>query len=90
MDSVEQLTKELRLKGGAQRAIEDDAEAAEWRKRARAAARALGRPVETARCGRVTVAALRDWPANELEAEVHQAKLRNAMDRMASSFKSDA
>lgn len=89
MDSVESIAKELRLNGSAQRTIEDDAEAAEWRKTARAAARTLGRKVETMRTGRVTVAALRDWPANELEEEVHQAKLRNIMNRMASPFESE-
>lgn len=86
MDSVEQLAKELRLNGSVQRIIEDDAEAAEWRKTARAAARLLRRKVETLRSGRVTVAALRDWPANELEEQVTDARMRTVMDRMDGTF----
>lgn len=86
MDSVEQLAKELRLNGGVQRMIDDDVEAAEWRSNARAAARLLGRKVETARSGRVTIAALRDWPANELEQQVADARTRNVMERMNAKF----
>lgn len=89
MDSVDDLARELRKSGGAQRSIEDDAEATEWRKLAHAAARKLGRPVETVRAGRVVVAALRDWPANELERELDNVRMRNVMNRMAESFESD-
>lgn len=83
MTLVEELAGELRKNGSVQRIIEDDEVAVEWRKAARAAARSLGRPVETLRSGRVTVAALRDWPANELEEQLHAARLRRVMDAMS-------
>jgi hypothetical protein len=50
-----------------------------WRPAARAAARSLGRPVETIEHNGVAHAALRDWPANELEREINQKALRRAV-----------
>ncbi|AXA97573.1 hypothetical protein [Microbacterium sp. PM5] len=82
MGRVEQIKKELRLNGSVQVSIVDDDEAEEWRRDARRAARELGRPVETIRHRSIVVAALRDWPANELEEEVTQAKLRTVMNRV--------
>ncbi|HWU31043.1 MAG TPA: hypothetical protein VN041_18325 [Microbacterium sp.] len=88
MESEEEIMREMRLNGGAQRVIEDDIEAAEWRKVARAAARRLGRPVETMRAGRIVVAALKDWPGNELEHQLNQAQMRNVMERMSQHLES--
>lgn len=89
MESVEEIAHEMRRTGSAQRTIEDDVEAAEWRKLARAAARGLGRPVETMRAGRVVVAALKDWPANELERELLHAQMRSIMNRMSLPFETE-
>lgn len=82
MDQVDQIVRELRTRGSAQVKLEDDAEAAEWRRDARAAARRLGRPVETLRYGSIVVAALKDWPANELERQVHNARMRSALSKI--------
>lgn len=50
---------------------------AEWRKRARAVARELDRPVETLAVGGEGVAAiLEDWPATPHEEAIHAARLR--------------
>jgi len=54
----------------------------EWRRLARAAARALGRPVQTVIVQNVEVAAvLRDWPATPDEQATHWAAMRRAIDR---------
>jgi len=82
VDQVDQIVRELRTRGSAQVKLEDDAEAAEWRRDARAAARRLGRPVETLRYGSIVVAALKDWPANELERQVHNARMRSALSKI--------
>lgn len=82
VDQVDHIVRKLRTRGSVQVSIEDDAEAEQWRRDARAAARRLGRPVETVRYGSIVVAALRDWPANELERQVHNARMRSALSKM--------
>lgn len=57
-----------------------------WRKTARAAARSLGRPVETVEGPGTVHAVLRDWPANpEEEAKLH-ARMREAMNAMSTKL----
>ena len=51
-----------------------------WRKLARAAARELGRPVQTLEFSGLLHASLRDWPANADEEAIHQAAMRRAMN----------
>ena len=82
MDQVEKITRQLRTRGGAQETIPDDAAAEQWRKDARTAARTLRRPVQTVRFADQVAASLRDWPANELERQVTDAALQNAMNRI--------
>lgn len=55
----------------------------EWRKLARAAARELGRPVETVAHDQRAWAVLRDWPANDEERVVHEAAMRDAMSKIS-------
>jgi hypothetical protein len=52
---------------------------ADWRAAARAAARELGRPIETVEHQGIAHAVLRDWPANELEREVQRKALHRAV-----------
>lgn len=55
----------------------------EWRRLARAAARTLGRPVETIVVHNIEVAAaLRDWPSTPDEEVRHRAALRRAINRL--------
>ena len=70
------------MQGSAQARVGSDEQAAEWRAAARLAARELGRPVETVESEYVVAATLRDWPANELEEQVHGAKLHNAIAKL--------
>lgn len=58
--------------------------AATWRAAARAAARALGRPVQTAATsdGRRVSAALADWPSTPAEEERQLGILREAGERV--------
>jgi hypothetical protein len=51
-----------------------------WRSVARAAARELGRPVQTLEMHGILHASLRDWPANTDEEAIHEAALRRAMN----------
>jgi hypothetical protein len=60
-----------------------------WRKTARAAARALGRPVQTLETERYVHALLRDWPANAEEEAKFQARMRAAMESVPSPFRLD-
>lgn len=73
------IRRDLKRQGYSQTRTHDDAVAHQWRTSARAAARALGRPVETARAGAVVLAQLKDWPANELEQELDTVQLDSAM-----------
>lgn len=82
---MDDLQKQLRTSGGAQAHVATDADADEWRKAARTAARQLGRPVETIQHGHTVLASLRDWPANELEQQVTDARMRTVMERMSIS-----
>ena len=82
MDSVEEIASQLRRHGLAQHTTATDAEAVEWRDRAREASRNLGRPVQTTQGGRVVVAVLKDWPANELERQLDESRIANAIKRM--------
>lgn len=79
VDQVDRIMKQLRTRGGAQAEIADDVAAAAWRKDARAAARRLGRPVQTIRFEQHVAASLRDWPANELEQQVQHVTLQRAL-----------
>lgn len=76
------MARALQLRGNVEVQIEDDAEAKEWRRAARAAGRMLHRSVQTVRAGRTVVAVLRDWPSNELERQVLNAQ----MDAAAAVF----
>lgn len=82
MDTVEELAGALRRRGLAQRRAGTEADAVEWRNRAREAARRLGRPVQTMQGGLVVLAVLKDWPANELERELTELQVANAVKRM--------
>lgn len=82
MDSMEEIASQLRRRGLVQRTMATDAEAVEWRDRAREAARRLGRPVQTTQGGRVVVAVLKNWPANELERQLDHIRIANAIKRM--------
>lgn len=75
---VDELVTQLSRKGSARSGPNDDTAA--WRATARAAARHLDRPVETIEHAGVAHAALRDWPANELEQQIHQKALRRAVN----------
>lgn len=55
-------------------------EPAQWRSIARAAAREIGRPVQTIEHAVGVWAQLRDWPANELESEIHQRSMRRLIE----------
>lgn len=83
MTLIDDLSAQLRKRGHAQTDVTTDAEADEWRKAARAAARSLGRPVETIQHRHIVAASLKDWPANALEEEIQRAELRNVMNRVA-------
>lgn len=83
MAQIDDIKKDLARKGGAQSNILDEVSAEQWRRDARAAARALGRPVQTIRHDGVVAAVLRDWPSNELETEIHRAAMRRAVNATA-------
>lgn len=86
MGLEDDIRRDLKRQGYSETRTPDDELAREWRASARAAARALGRPVETMRAGVVVLAQLKDWPANELEQQLESVQLTNAMraafDRM--------
>lgn len=82
MDVVDEIETQLRRRGHMQVSVATDDEADQWRKAARAAARRLSRPVETIRHKHVVVAALKDWPANELEQQIQDAALRKYINRI--------
>lgn len=86
MALIDDIQKDLRTTGSSQARVDTDDEADQWRRAARAAARRLGRPVQTLQQEHVVVAALRDWPANELERGVTDAKMRSAMNKLAISL----
>lgn len=54
----------------------------EWRKLARAAARELGRPVETVAAERKAWAVLRDWPSNPEERRIQDAAMKRVAEAM--------
>lgn len=83
MSMVDVIKSQLRTRGHIQSTVATDQEADEWRKAARAAARQLGRPVETVQHRYIVVASLRDWPANELEQQIQEAEMNNVADRIA-------
>lgn len=83
MALIDDIQKDLRMTGSAQAHVDTDDEADQWRSAARAAARRLGRPVQTFQERHVVIAALRDWPANELERGVTDAKMRAAVNKIA-------
>lgn len=82
VDLVGDIEAQLRRRGHMQVNVATDEEADQWRKAARAAARRLSRPVETLQHRHIVVAALKDWPANELEQQVRDAELRNVINRI--------
>lgn len=86
MDLVDDIKSRLRRHGHAQDSVTTDAEAKAWRAAARTAARQLQRPVQTIQHGEIVVAALRDWPANELEQQVSHAQLRRVANAAASAL----
>lgn len=74
------IREQLQSTGSARAVIADVAvSAAEWRSLARAAARELGRGVQTLNEGDAVSAHLRDWPANAEEARTLHARMRRAM-----------
>jgi hypothetical protein len=84
MSLVEEIKARLRTRGHLQATVTTDDEAGEWRRAARAAARQLGRPVETVQHRYLVFASLRDWPANDLERQIEDAEMDNALDRIGS------
>lgn len=90
MTLEDDLVAELRKRGSTPALDVDSAEqAAEWRAAARAAGRTLGRPVETygkeiADGAYLVSAWLTDWPANELEEQVTEARMRRVVNQMPS------
>ncbi|MFJ6547443.1 hypothetical protein [Microbacterium sp. NPDC091676] len=66
------------------------AEAEAWRARAREAADKLGRPVRTMQGGLLVLAVLKDWPANELERQLTDLQIGNAIKRMRIPLPTDA
>lgn len=74
---VDEILAQLRRHGSARSTPDQPAKA--WRAAAQRAARELGRPVETIEHDGQAHAALRDWPANELEREIQQRALRRAV-----------
>lgn len=78
---VDAISEQLRLRGSARSSPGEPA--GPWRSAARAAARSLGRPVETIEHGGIAHAALRDWPANELEEQIQRKALRRAVEAVA-------
>jgi hypothetical protein len=83
MSVVDEIKSQLRTRGHIQSSVATDKEADEWRKAARAAARQLGRPVETVQHRYIVVASLRDWPANDLEQQIQDAEMSNVVSRIA-------
>jgi hypothetical protein len=83
------LAATLRKRGSVQTTVATDEEADEWRTAARAAARQLGRPVETIQHRHVVVASLKGWPANELERQISDAEIRKVMNRMSPLTRAD-
>ncbi|MBF4570874.1 hypothetical protein ITJ57_19065 [Plantibacter sp. VKM Ac-2880] len=74
------IREQLQHTGSARAVLADVAVSApEWRSPARAAARELGRSVQTLNEGDVVSAHLRDWPANAKEEQILQARMRRAV-----------
>lgn len=78
---VDAISQQLRRTGGAKSSPGEPT--GPWRSAARAAARGLGRPVETVEHAGVAHAVLRDWPANELEEQIQRKALRRAVEAVA-------
>lgn len=77
---VAAIATELRRQGSARSNPGESTKT--WRTAARAAARQLGRPIETIEHAGIAHAALRDWPANDLERQIEQKAMRRAMNAM--------
>lgn len=74
------IREQLQSTGSARAVLAEVAvPAAEWRSLARAAARELGRGVQTLDEGDAVSAHLRDWPANADEEQILQARMRHAI-----------
>ncbi|PZE33340.1 hypothetical protein [Curtobacterium sp. MCPF17_031] len=56
----------------------------EWRRVARHVAHGLGRPVETLAVADFVVARLRDWPRDDAEQRITEARMRAAVDAVSS------
>lgn len=82
MSFFDDIQVQLRRHGHMQVTVSTDEEADDWRRAARAAARRLGRPVETLQHGHIVLTSLKDWPANELEDQVDWASLQRVVSRM--------
>lgn len=84
----EKITADLRARGHSNANIDDLPVTVEmWRRIARAAARSLGRPVQTLLVGESAVTAvLRDWPATPEERAIHEASMRRAMGQLPSAL----
>lgn len=82
MSLIDDIQVQLRRRGHVQVTVSTDAEADDWRRAARGAARRLGRPVETLQHGHLVLASLKDWPANELEEQVDFAAVQRVVNRM--------
>lgn len=79
-DLVEAIASHLRREGSAQ--SHPCTKPAPWRAAARAAARTLGRPVQTLELNGIAHAFLRDWPANDLERQIEARAQRRAIDSL--------
>lgn len=78
---ADEIVSELRHQGGTR--TRPGEPTADWRTAARAAARASCRLIETIEHDGIAYAALRDWPAINLEREVNRKALRPAVTAAA-------
>lgn len=85
------IAEQLRSSGGAMTSASDiRVSLEEWRKLARAAAKQIGRPVETVATETRAWASLSDWPSNSDEQAVHDAAMRAAINSVTFPSSSDA
>ena len=76
-EMAEQLSAEGQLRGEGLRDV------AAGRRQARAAARTLGRPVQTLAHGDTAWAVLKDWPRDAEEQRIRDEKVRQTMAAMS-------
>ncbi|WP_026412130.1 hypothetical protein [Actinomadura oligospora] len=75
------MAEQLRRTGFLTREYRAESEGEQLRRRARRAARSIGRPVRTQAHAGTMTAALADWPANPLEERLSESRANNSIDR---------